>query len=117
MAQPDPAGFRDDEDAPEPPSLRRLRLLVTTLTVVLILGMLVIVAAMVVRLGLFDESGPAGPIAAERLTLPDGAEVLSLGRAEGQILILTRDANGAETLRVFDAATGARVSETPVARE
>jgi len=97
--------------------LRRLRFLVTTLTVVLILGMVIVVAAMVVRLGLFDRASESEPITAESLVLPAGAEVLSLGHAEGQLLILTRDADGAETLRVFDADSGAQISATPISRE
>ncbi len=85
--------------------------------VVLILGMVIIVAAMVVRLGQFDGASESEPITAEGLLLPAGADVLSLGRAEGQILILTRDADGAETLRAFDADSGAQISATPVSRE
>jgi hypothetical protein len=33
------------------------------------------------------------------------------------VLIVTRDPAGAETLRVFDAASGAEKSATPIARE
>ncbi len=69
------------------------------------------------RLGLFDRAPDMEPVTAERLVLPEGSEVLSLGRGEGQILVLTRDADGAETLRVFDSATGDQISATPVARE
>jgi len=107
----------DDDDLPEPPQVRRLRLLVTTLMVVLILGMVIVVAAMVVRLGLLNAPAPTVPIAAEALALPQGHEVVSLGRGEGQVLVLTRAPDGTETLRAFDAVTGEQVSATPVTRE
>ena len=115
MAQP----RRTDDDLPEPPQVRRLRRLVSLLIVVLIGGMLVVVIAMVVQLGAFrpPAAPPPGPVSAEGFTLPEGAEVVALGRAPGEVLILTRAAEGAETLRVFDAETGAEVSATPVRRE
>ena len=99
--------------------MRRLRLLVTTLMVVLILGMMIIVGTLVFRIGFAERPGGTdpGPITAETLRLPEGAEVLSLGRANGQVLALTRDPSGAETLRVLDAASGAEVSATPIERE
>lgn len=102
---------------------------------VLIGGMLVVAAAMVVQLGAFrgssgDSPGlTAGPVSAEAFALPEGAEVVALGRAPGEVLILTRDpggdpggdsggdSGGAETLRVFDAETGEQVSATPIRRE
>lgn len=97
--------------------MRRLRLLVTTLMVVLILGMVTIVAAMVVRLGLMDVPGAPAPITAESLVLPEGHDVVSIGRGGGEVLILTRSPDGVETLRTFDAATGEPVSATSVTRE
>lgn len=101
--------------------MRRLRLLVSLLIVVLIGGMLVVVVAMVIRLG--GIGGPprlapaAAPVTAERITLPAGAEVEALGQGGQGVMILTRDAAGAETLRIFDPATGAELSATPITRE
>jgi hypothetical protein len=112
--------IRDDDDLPEPPHVRRLRLLVTVLMVVLIGGMVVVVVAMVVRLGGLggpDEAPVPGPVSAEAFSLPAGADVVSLGRGPGEVLIVTRDPAGAETLRVFDAASGAEKSATPIARK
>lgn len=103
--------------------MRRLRRLVSLLILVLIGGMLVVVVAMVVQLGAFRAApeaglGPVlGPVAAESLALPEGAEPLALGRAPGQVLVITRDAAGAETFRVLDAETGAELSATPIRRE
>ena len=108
------------EDIEEPPALRRLRWLVTTLMVVLIFGMLAIVAVFVIRLGGIGQnladSGLAAPISAEAFALPAGEEVTALGRAGNQVLMLTRDAAGEERLRSFDAATGAAISESSIAR-
>jgi hypothetical protein len=112
--------IRADEDLPEPPQVRRLRLLVTVLMVVLIGGMLVVVVTMVMRLGGLggpDEARAPGPVTAVAFNLPAGAEVVSLGRGPGEVLILTRDPAGAETLRVFDAASGDETSATAIARK
>ena len=57
------------------------------------------------------------PVSAADFVLPEGAEVVALGRGPGEVLILTREPSGAETLRVFDAASGAETSATPVRRE
>jgi hypothetical protein len=107
-----------DDDLPEPRRLRRLRLLVSLLMVVLIVGMVAVVAAMVIRLGTFSgfASTPV-PISADDLTLPAGAEVVAVGQGASGVLIVTRAADGAETLRVFDPATGAETSATPIRRE
>ena len=116
MVQPRPVA--GDEDLPEPPQVRRLRLLVSVLMVVMIGGMVVVAVALVLRLSLLGGSDPApAPVSAAEFTLPEGAEVVSLGRGPGEVLILTRDSAGAETLRVFDAASGAEKSATPVGRE
>ena len=112
--------MHDDDDLPEPPQVRRLRLLVMALMVVLIGGMVVVVVAMVVRLGVLGGPGAApasGPISAEAFNLPKSAEVISLGRGPGEVLMMTRDPAGAEVLRVFDAASGDEKSATPIARE
>ena len=86
--------------------------------VVMIGGMVVVAVALVLRLGALSGSDAApGPVGAAGFTLPEGAEVVSLGRGPGEVLILTRDAAGAETLRVFDAGTGAEKSATAITRE
>ncbi|MEM7507591.1 MAG: DUF6476 family protein [Pseudomonadota bacterium] len=114
---PDPP---PDQDAPEPPSLRRLRMLVTTLMVVLILGMVSIVAVLVIRLGGFGGGGvsPAiQPIDATAFEMPLGAEVTALGRGSNMVLVWLRLPDGAEVLHEYDAATGTLRSATPIRRE
>jgi hypothetical protein len=113
-----PRQFRDDEDLPEPPQVRRLRLLVSSLMVVLIGGMVVIAVAMVMKLGALNGSDkPLAPVSATEFALPTGAGVVSVGRGPGEVLILTRDPADVETLRIFDADSGAEKSATPVTRE
>ncbi len=81
--------------------------------------MLVVVGAMVVRLGMFEGQREAvlEPIDAEAFILPAGATVVTVGHAAGEVLMVTRDEGGAETLRVFDAASGVEKSATPIRRE
>lgn len=107
--------YDDDDTFEEPPHLRRLRLLVTVLTLVLIGGIVIITAVIVIRLGAAGEQ--AKPVAAAEIGLPAGATVITTGRGEGTVLFLLRDAAGAERLHVFDAVTGAALSVTDIARE
>ena len=115
MAQP-PPGTRD-EDFPEPPRLRRLRHLVTALILVLILGVVIVVAALVISLGSLFEATPAEPVTADSLVLPAGEEIVSVGEGRGAVLVVTRDAAGAERLYSFDRTSGERLSGTAIERE
>jgi len=86
--------------------------------VVLILGMLVVVVLMVIRLGTVEKATPRlAPVSAEHLALPVGAEIVAVGQGGAGVLVVTRDAAGAETLRAFDPSTGAQTSATPITRE
>ena len=105
----------DPDDIEEPPRLRRLRWLVTALTVVLILGVLAIAATIVMRLGL--GLGGAGPIVAERFALPSGMEIIAVGRGEGIVLFVLRAPDGAETLRAFDDRTGEPAGASAITRD
>ncbi|MEM8793837.1 MAG: DUF6476 family protein [Pseudomonadota bacterium] len=105
-----------DEDFEEPPHLRRLRLLVTVLTTVLIVGMLTMIALFVIRLGLFPDRQTDDQIAAETVILPQKAEITAIGRGKSTILITTTSENG-EILHVFDQITGDLISETAIERK
>lgn len=110
------AQHRDDE-YPEPSSLRRLRWLVTGLTVALIVGVLAIASTIVIRLGFgIGEASRDGPVRAERFALPAGAEIVAVGRGAGTVLFVLRGPAG-EGLHVFDDATGALESRSAIARE
>lgn len=91
--------------------------MVSALLVVLMAGMVVVVAAMVLKLGAVGGSPKLAPVTAQGLTLPVGAEVVAVGQGGAGVLVITRDASGAETLRAFDPASGAQVSATAIARE
>ncbi|MEO0820282.1 MAG: DUF6476 family protein [Pseudomonadota bacterium] len=101
--------------------VRRLRRLVTTLTVVLILGVVAVAATLVIRLSALTagpvRAGPdLAPVAAETLVLPAGERILALGRADGEVLVATEDAEGGAWLRIFDAASGESRSVTRIER-
>lgn len=86
-----------------PPELRYLKTLVTTLTVVMIAGLLTMIALFVTRL-----PGPGAPTAAlpplpETITLPEGARALSFTLGRGWIGVATDD----DRLLIYDAETGA----------
>ena len=87
----------------------------TVLTSVLIFGMIAVVAALVIRLGMVPQSGGGDPIAAESFALPEGARITGLGRGASGVLIATDGPEG-EVLRTFDAATGAQIDKTPIVR-
>lgn len=94
-----------------------MRLLVTALILVLIAGVVTVVGALVISLGSLFEVDPAEPVAAETLILPAGEEIVSVGEGRGAVLIVTRDATGAERLRSFDRDSGALLSTTAIGRE
>jgi hypothetical protein len=107
-----------DNGWPEPSHLRRLRWLVTGLTVVLIVGVLAIAATIVIRVGFgVGEASPGGPVLAERFALPQNAEIVAVGRGAGTVMFVLREDDGAEALLVFDEATGAPESRSIIARE
>jgi len=81
---------------PEPGNLRFLRVLVTTLMLVMIGGLLVIVALFVIR---FSSSPPVLP---DSITVPDGtrAEAFTIGRSWYAVV------TGDDTILIFDRSTG-----------
>lgn len=94
----------DDDPIPEPPNLRFLRRLVTTLTVTMIAGVILITALIVIR---YNQSSTPLP---NVITLPDGTTATAFTQArnwyavvteDDQILIFARD-NGRllQTIRV-----------------
>lgn len=111
-----------DEDGlfPETAPLRRLRLLVTTLTIVLIAGVLTVSTLLVIRLGGAGARDEAPVIAAlpETIAVPAGFRVIAVGRGRaGEVLLVVEDGEGAVRLRAHDAATGALLSEAAIVTE
>ena len=117
----------EDEDAPktdvaEPGRLRALRIMVMALTGVLIIGVLAVATTLVIRLA----SPPPAPIPsafypaalqAARLGLPRDEAITALGASGGVLMIVTRAMDGRETLRVFDANSGAQLRAVAVTRD
>jgi hypothetical protein len=108
MAEPSLHDVADD-DIPEPPRLRVLRLAVLGTTVAMGVAVLAIAAALVIRV-----TRPSPPpafdlsmIGAERILAPADETVTAAGAAPGAVILVTRDAAGAERLRFYDATTGA----------
>jgi hypothetical protein len=100
----------DSPDPGTPPELRFLKRLVTTLTVVMIAGLVTIVVLLVIRLGVAPATMPPLP---ENIALPEGAQVaaVTIARdwvvvvtAAGEILLYDRAAGGAPVQRVTPEA-------------
>ncbi|MDX2483668.1 MAG: DUF6476 family protein [Pseudodonghicola sp.] len=87
---------QSDDAVPEPGPLRLLRLLVTTLTVVMIVGVVVVVGLLVTRL-----SGRTPPLP-DHITLPDGAKAQAVTMGPGWYAIVTDD----QRILIFDATSG-----------
>jgi hypothetical protein len=99
----------DPEDLPEPPRIRALRRLVTTLTVVLILGMVTIAVTLVLRITRTPAPAPApaSVLWPDRIALPVGERITASGFGQGLLMLVTEDEAGAARLRLYDPETGA----------
>ncbi|MEM9782949.1 MAG: DUF6476 family protein [Pseudomonadota bacterium] len=122
MNRPTPTPrLSQDEDLPEPPQVRRLRYLVSGLTLASIIAVLAIAATVFIRLGLAPQepavSTAPAPVTAEALRLPEGETITTIGQSGGVILAVTEDGEGALSLRRWDAETGAQLSVTPILRD
>lgn len=84
----------------------------------LILGVSTVAGAMVLRIARSEPSAGFDPraVTAERIALPEGETAIAAGAAPGALILATRDAEGRERLRLFDAATGAPLREIAVER-
>ena len=104
------------EGEEEPPQIRRLRVLVMVMLVVLMLGIVTIAATIVIRLG-FGGEPSAQKLTADAIALPAGAEITALGHGPDGVLVTVKTRDGAESLRLHDAATGELLRETAIIRE
>ena len=96
-----------DDDTPTlPADLRFLKLLVTTLAGVMILGLITITGLLVTRLGT-PAPLPALPAS---LTLPPGAEPAAVTFARDWLIVVTEDG----TLLLYRASGGAPVHSLPL---
>ena len=85
----------NSEFHPEPVGLRRLRRLITTLTLVMIVGVLVIVGLLVTRLS------ATGPTVPEIITLPQGEIAEAYTQGDGWIAVVTHDSTGQMRIHVM----------------
>jgi hypothetical protein len=83
-------------DIPLPPGLKALQRLVTVLTVVMIGGFLVLIAALVMRL---NASGPPLP---DSIDLPTGASAVAFTQGGDWYAVVTGD----NRILVYDRLTG-----------
>lgn len=97
------------DDGPLPPNLRFLRVLVTVLTAVMILGVITIVALLVIRLG--DTARPI-LVHPEEFTIPEGVNTVGYSIHDGLVIIVGEDS----VIRVFEASTRELVQEIQLPR-
>lgn len=81
----------------EPANLRFLRLLVTGLTGIMMVGLVVVVALIVIRL---NADGPTMP---DQIVLPEGVKARALTIGEGWWAVVTDD----NQILIYDQLTGA----------
>ncbi|WP_089268611.1 DUF6476 family protein [Puniceibacterium sediminis] len=81
---------------PEPANLKFLRLLVTTLTATMIVGLLIIITLIVIRYR--DRSAPLP----DTITLPDGATATAFTQGPDWYAVVTGDNH----ILIFDRSTG-----------
>jgi len=75
-----------------------------------IIGVLVVAATLVIRLGQPLTVSVAPPldlraVAAGSIAAPEGEAIVAAGAAQGALILVTRDAEGAERLHLYDAAS------------
>lgn len=83
----------------------------------LIIGVVTIAATLVIRIMM--ESPPArepATITAKEIALPKGEEITAVGATPNALTVATRDAAGAERIRVFHPESGAELSDITVER-
>ena len=89
---------------PEPPRLRRLRLLVTVLTATMILGLIIIIGSIVITLtGSRDKVTVKLP---ETLDLPQGEIAQAITAGKGWIGAVTTAQDGTQSFHILEPDTG-----------
>lgn len=83
-------------------NLRFLRVLVTVLTAVMIVGLVTVVALLVIRLQA-PSPGPAALMLPDEIALPEGATAQAVTQGRDWYAVVTGD----DEILVFDRATGA----------
>jgi len=90
-----------------PPHLKRLRLLVTVLTLTMIAGVITIAAALVIRLN--ADTRPV-VIAPGDFALPEGVGLVGISVIDGRTVIVGDDG----VIRIYDSESRALMQELPI---
>ena len=88
-------------DTPEPASLRRLRQLVTALTVTLILGMIILVGLMVFQIGRVKPQ----LVLPEQISLPRGETLTGVSTSPDWVILITRQEGGGQNIHIVKSGT------------
>jgi hypothetical protein len=107
----------DGETSIEPRNLKFLRLLVTTLLIVLIFGFLVIVGVIVKGIRSTNAPTVTLPIEGSALNLPADTTVETLGAGNGHIFAIVKTSSGVESMLIYDSKTLTLQRTVPVNRE
>jgi hypothetical protein len=99
MTLPSEPELQEDPEA-EPQNLRFLRRLVTTLTVIMVGGLLAVVALLVIRLSAAQSA--VLPQLPDQITLPAGESARAVTLGEGWIAVVT----SSEKILILDANSG-----------
>ena len=85
-----------------PPDLRFLKILVTTLTATMILGLVTVIWLLVIRLPEVRHELATPPLLPEAIALPDGATLRAVTQAPGWFALVTTN----DAILIYDSATG-----------
>lgn len=91
--------------------------MVTVLTATLIIGIAAIFAVITIRIASEPAAVKVKEIGAETVFVPKGETITASGVTRAAVTLVTRDAAGAERLRLFDPATGEAVDVVKIVRE
>ncbi len=83
----------------EPKHLKLLRRLVTTLTIVFILGLITVVSVIVIR---FAAPATPPPEIPENMEIPMGETVQAVTLGKDWVAVVTRGQNGIEQIHIFN---------------
>lgn len=85
-----------------------LKVLVIVMGLLIIAGFIVVAAEIARRMSSGNTaSPPVGPVFAQRIALPSGAQVVSMAAVGDRLVVHVRDQNGLATAYVVDPRTGA----------
>lgn len=94
-----------------------MRRMVSILTATLIIGIIAIFAVITIRIASEPVAQTVKEIGADSVVVPAGEVIIASGVTRGAVTLVTRDAAGAERLRVYNPTTGEAVDVVEIVRE